>query len=49
VSIFITEVEAEADGPKLAVKDIFDTAGVRTTSRSGRRPPSSGSSRRAPS
>jgi aspartyl-tRNA(Asn)/glutamyl-tRNA(Gln) amidotransferase subunit A len=32
VSIFITEVEAAAgDGPTLAVKDIFDTAGVRTT------------------
>jgi aspartyl-tRNA(Asn)/glutamyl-tRNA(Gln) amidotransferase subunit A len=31
VSIFITEVEAAGDGPTLAVKDIFDTAGVRTT------------------
>jgi aspartyl-tRNA(Asn)/glutamyl-tRNA(Gln) amidotransferase subunit A len=31
VSIFITEVAAAGDGPKLAVKDIFDTAGVRTT------------------
>jgi aspartyl-tRNA(Asn)/glutamyl-tRNA(Gln) amidotransferase subunit A len=32
VSIFITKVEAAAgDGPTLAVKDIFDTAGVRTT------------------
>ncbi len=31
MSIFITEVEAAGDGPTLAVKDIFDTAGVRTT------------------
>jgi aspartyl-tRNA(Asn)/glutamyl-tRNA(Gln) amidotransferase subunit A len=31
VSIFITEVEAVGDGPTLAVKDLFDTAGVRTT------------------
>jgi Asp-tRNA(Asn)/Glu-tRNA(Gln) amidotransferase A subunit family amidase len=32
VSIWITEVEAPAgDGPTLAVKDIFDTAGVRST------------------
>jgi aspartyl-tRNA(Asn)/glutamyl-tRNA(Gln) amidotransferase subunit A len=31
VSIFITEVAPEGDGPTLAVKDIFDTAGVRTT------------------
>jgi aspartyl-tRNA(Asn)/glutamyl-tRNA(Gln) amidotransferase subunit A len=32
VSIFITEVAvAPGDGPTLAVKDIFDTAGVRTT------------------
>jgi aspartyl-tRNA(Asn)/glutamyl-tRNA(Gln) amidotransferase subunit A len=32
VSIFITEVEAApGGGPTLAVKDIFDTAGVRTT------------------
>jgi aspartyl-tRNA(Asn)/glutamyl-tRNA(Gln) amidotransferase subunit A len=29
--IFITEVEARGDGPRLAVKDLFDTAGVRTT------------------
>jgi aspartyl-tRNA(Asn)/glutamyl-tRNA(Gln) amidotransferase subunit A len=32
VSIWITEVEAAAgDGPTLAVKDLLDTAGVRTT------------------
>jgi Asp-tRNA(Asn)/Glu-tRNA(Gln) amidotransferase A subunit family amidase len=33
VSIWVTEVEADGDGagPTLAVKDIFDTAGVRTT------------------
>jgi aspartyl-tRNA(Asn)/glutamyl-tRNA(Gln) amidotransferase subunit A len=31
VSIFITEVEPRSDGPTLAVKDIFDTAGVRST------------------
>jgi aspartyl-tRNA(Asn)/glutamyl-tRNA(Gln) amidotransferase subunit A len=32
VSIWITEVEAaDGDGPTLAVKDLFDTAGVRTT------------------
>jgi aspartyl-tRNA(Asn)/glutamyl-tRNA(Gln) amidotransferase subunit A len=31
VSIFITEVAAGGDGPTLAVKDLFDTAGVRTT------------------
>jgi Asp-tRNA(Asn)/Glu-tRNA(Gln) amidotransferase A subunit family amidase len=31
VSIWITEVPAAGDGPALAVKDIFDTAGVRTT------------------
>ena len=29
--IFITEVESSADGPRLAVKDLFDTAGIRTT------------------
>jgi aspartyl-tRNA(Asn)/glutamyl-tRNA(Gln) amidotransferase subunit A len=29
--IFITEVEPRGDGPRLAVKDLFDTAGVRTT------------------
>jgi aspartyl-tRNA(Asn)/glutamyl-tRNA(Gln) amidotransferase subunit A len=29
--VFITEVEPEAGGAKLAVKDLFDTAGVRTT------------------
>jgi aspartyl-tRNA(Asn)/glutamyl-tRNA(Gln) amidotransferase subunit A len=31
VSIFITEVEPAGAGPTLAVKDIFDTAGVRST------------------
>jgi aspartyl-tRNA(Asn)/glutamyl-tRNA(Gln) amidotransferase subunit A len=31
VSIFITELEPRGDGPRLAVKDLFDTAGVRTT------------------
>jgi aspartyl-tRNA(Asn)/glutamyl-tRNA(Gln) amidotransferase subunit A len=31
VSIFITELEPAGAGPTLAVKDIFDTAGVRTT------------------
>lgn len=31
VSIFITRIEPAADGPRLAVKDLFDTAGVRTT------------------
>ena len=30
-AIFITRVEPEGDGPRLAVKDVFDTAGVRTT------------------
>src|SRR4051812_6976144 len=29
--IFITEVEPAGDGRTLAVKDLFDTAGVRTT------------------
>jgi aspartyl-tRNA(Asn)/glutamyl-tRNA(Gln) amidotransferase subunit A len=29
--VFITDVEPEADGIRLAVKDLFDTAGVRTT------------------
>jgi aspartyl-tRNA(Asn)/glutamyl-tRNA(Gln) amidotransferase subunit A len=29
--VFITEVEPRADGVRLAVKDLFDTAGVRTT------------------
>jgi aspartyl-tRNA(Asn)/glutamyl-tRNA(Gln) amidotransferase subunit A len=29
--IFITELEPRGDGPRLAVKDLFDTAGVRTT------------------
>jgi aspartyl-tRNA(Asn)/glutamyl-tRNA(Gln) amidotransferase subunit A len=29
--IFITEVAPRGDGPRLAVKDLFDTAGVRTT------------------
>jgi aspartyl-tRNA(Asn)/glutamyl-tRNA(Gln) amidotransferase subunit A len=31
VSVFITELEPDGDGPRLAVKDLFDTAGVRTT------------------
>ena len=30
-SVFITEVEDPPDGIRLAVKDIFDTAGIRTT------------------
>ena len=30
-SIYITEVPAASDGIRLAVKDLFDTAGVRTT------------------
>jgi aspartyl-tRNA(Asn)/glutamyl-tRNA(Gln) amidotransferase subunit A len=29
--VFITELEAVGDGPALAVKDLFDTAGIRTT------------------
>jgi aspartyl-tRNA(Asn)/glutamyl-tRNA(Gln) amidotransferase subunit A len=29
--VFITELDAAGDGPALAVKDLFDTAGVRTT------------------
>jgi aspartyl-tRNA(Asn)/glutamyl-tRNA(Gln) amidotransferase subunit A len=29
--IFITRIDAAAAGPRLAVKDIFDTAGIRTT------------------
>jgi aspartyl-tRNA(Asn)/glutamyl-tRNA(Gln) amidotransferase subunit A len=29
--VFITETERSADGPTLAIKDLFDTAGVRTT------------------
>ena len=29
--VFITELAAASDGPTLAVKDLFDTAGVRTT------------------
>ena len=29
--VFITELEGEPDGIRLAVKDLFDTAGVRTT------------------
>jgi aspartyl-tRNA(Asn)/glutamyl-tRNA(Gln) amidotransferase subunit A len=29
--VFITEIEQPADGVRLAVKDLFDTAGVRTT------------------
>jgi aspartyl-tRNA(Asn)/glutamyl-tRNA(Gln) amidotransferase subunit A len=29
--IFITELEPRGGGPRLAVKDLFDTAGVRTT------------------
>lgn len=31
MSIFITETAPAANGPRLAVKDLFDTAGVRTT------------------
>jgi aspartyl-tRNA(Asn)/glutamyl-tRNA(Gln) amidotransferase subunit A len=30
-NIFITRLEPASDGPRLAVKDIFDTAGIRTT------------------
>jgi aspartyl-tRNA(Asn)/glutamyl-tRNA(Gln) amidotransferase subunit A len=30
-AIFITRLEPRGDGPRLAVKDIFDTAGIRTT------------------
>ena len=29
--IWITELAPDGDGPTLAVKDLFDTAGVRTT------------------
>ena len=29
--VFITELATAGDGPRLAVKDLFDTAGVRTT------------------
>jgi aspartyl-tRNA(Asn)/glutamyl-tRNA(Gln) amidotransferase subunit A len=29
--VFITELDGAGDGPTLAVKDLFDTAGVRTT------------------
>jgi aspartyl-tRNA(Asn)/glutamyl-tRNA(Gln) amidotransferase subunit A len=29
--VFITELEPQSQGPRLAVKDLFDTAGVRTT------------------
>ncbi len=29
--VFITELERSGDGPTLAIKDLFDTAGVRTT------------------
>jgi aspartyl-tRNA(Asn)/glutamyl-tRNA(Gln) amidotransferase subunit A len=29
--VFITELEPRGDGPRLAVKDLFDTTGVRTT------------------
>jgi aspartyl-tRNA(Asn)/glutamyl-tRNA(Gln) amidotransferase subunit A len=29
--VFITELEPRGEGPRLAVKDLFDTAGVRTT------------------
>jgi aspartyl-tRNA(Asn)/glutamyl-tRNA(Gln) amidotransferase subunit A len=29
--VFITELDPPADGPTLAIKDLFDTAGVRTT------------------
>jgi aspartyl-tRNA(Asn)/glutamyl-tRNA(Gln) amidotransferase subunit A len=31
MSIWITELAPNGDGPRLAVKDLFDTAGVRTT------------------
>jgi aspartyl-tRNA(Asn)/glutamyl-tRNA(Gln) amidotransferase subunit A len=31
MSVWITEVAPRGDGPRLAVKDLFDTAGVRTT------------------
>jgi aspartyl-tRNA(Asn)/glutamyl-tRNA(Gln) amidotransferase subunit A len=31
IGCFITELEPQGDGPRLAVKDLFDTAGVRTT------------------
>jgi aspartyl-tRNA(Asn)/glutamyl-tRNA(Gln) amidotransferase subunit A len=31
MSVWITELEPRGDGPRLAVKDLFDTAGVRTT------------------
>ncbi len=31
MTVFITELEPRGDGPRLAVKDLFDTAGVRTT------------------
>src|SRR3954462_3191893 len=31
VNIFITKIEPSAAGPPLAVKDLFDTAGTRTT------------------
>jgi len=31
VCILITELAAARDGPRLAVKDLFDTAGIRTT------------------
>jgi Asp-tRNA(Asn)/Glu-tRNA(Gln) amidotransferase A subunit family amidase len=30
-AIFITEVQPAGDGIRLAVKDLFDTAGIRTT------------------
>ena len=29
--VFITELHAQASGPRVAVKDLFDTAGIRTT------------------
>ena len=31
MSVWITQVEPAGDGVRLAVKDLFDTAGVRTT------------------
>jgi aspartyl-tRNA(Asn)/glutamyl-tRNA(Gln) amidotransferase subunit A len=31
MGIWITEVEPAGDGPRLAVKDLFDTTGIRTT------------------
>ncbi len=31
MSIFITDISPAGEGPRLAIKDLFDTAGVRTT------------------